>query len=401
MKLTRSRPILNLAATLLALAGNVSFGQAPSAPPPGADTLDFTGRLAPLAPSNIFRNDDYYVWCGSCIRGEDAKYYLFYARWPTGTTGRAPGDEAMFKDMAGWMKYSEIAAAVSDSPTGPFKYVATVLRGTGDPKRWDCFTAHNAHVQRFDGKIYLYYVSNNLVPDPNRWMQHADGQRVGVVVADSVGDMVAGKYRRGEAPIMSPDDEKTFCRAVNPGVTRGRDGRYLMMFKSRSAKTGGFMTQWISAADHPDGPFKLVGPALNDARYDAEDPYFWYDKERNRYYAIVKDFSRKERALSPQFGALALVTSEQGWGDWKPAAHNLVSLREYTDTAGIKHSLANLERPQLLFDDNNQPICLYAAGGEQDPFKGTPSFNLAIPLRKQGGGTKQEPASAGGGAVRP
>ncbi len=216
--------------------------------------------------------------------------------------------------------------------------------------------------------------------DSNRWMQHADGQRVGVVVADSVGDLVAGKFRRSAEPLMAPDGQQTFCRAVNPGVTRGRDGRFLMMFKSRSAKTGGFMTQWIAAADQPGGPFKLVGPALNDARYAAEDPYFWYDKERDRYYAIVKDFARTQRLLSPQFGALALVTSTQGWGDWQPAAHNLVSLREYTDTAGRMHSLANLDRPQLLFDEHNRPVCLYAAAGEQDPFKGTPSFSLVIPL---------------------
>lgn len=345
------------------------------------DTLDFTGRLGKIAPENQFRVDGHYVWCGSGIRGEDGKFYLFYSRWPSGVDGRAPGDEKLFKDMMGWMKYSEIAAAVSDSPAGPFKHVATVLKGSGDPARWDCFNAHNAHIQRFEGKVYLYYIANNLVPEKSVWMQHADGQRIGVVVADSVADLIAGKFKRRDQPLMAPDGKNTFCRAVNPGVTRGRDGRYLMMFKSRSAPTGGFMTHWIASSDKPDGPFTLAGPALTDKRYDAEDPYFWYDKERDRYYAIVKDFSVKERVLSPQFGALALVTSEKGWGDWKPAAHNLVSLREFTDVEGHTHPLANLERPQLLFDENHQPVCLYAAAGEKDPFKGTPSFNLAIPIQ--------------------
>ena len=349
----------------------------------GADTLHFTGRLGAIAPENIFSEPGYYVWCGSVIRDEDGKFYLFYARWKTGSEGREPGDEQLFKAMKGWMKYSEIAAAVSDSPTGPFKPLGLVLKGTWDTNRWDCYTAHNAHVKRFGGKVYLYYTSTCPVSDNDRWMQYANGQRIGVAIADSVRDLVAGKYRRCAAPLISPDNTNTFCRAVNPGATQNRDGRYFMMFKSRSAPTGGYMTQWIAQSDKPDGPFKLAGPALNDARYDSEDAFFWFDRERDRYYAIVKDFSRKERGLTPQFGALGLITSEKGWGDWQPAKHSLVSLREYTDTAGAKHTLANLERPQLLFDDKERPIALFCAAGEQDPFKGTPSFNLAIPILLQ------------------
>jgi hypothetical protein len=316
------------------------------------------------------------VWGGSGTRGEDGRYYLFYSRWPAGTNGRAAGDEVLFKDMTGWLKYSEIAAAVSDSPAGPFRYVTTVLHGTGDTNRWDCFNAHNPHVQRFGGRIYLYYIANNPVTNQDGWMQYADGQRIGVAVADSVADLLAGKFRRTAQPLISPDGTKTFCRAVNPSVTQGRDGRYLMMFKARSAPTGGRMVIWIAAADQPDGPFRLAGPAITNPRWEAEDPYFWYDRFRDRYYAIVKDYSRQQRDLSPQFGALALLTSVRGTDDWQPATHSLVSLREFTDTAGHKHSLANLERPQLLFNDQGQPVCLYAAAGEEDPFAGHPSFNL-------------------------
>jgi len=361
---------------------------------PSTDTLDFTGRLGRIAPTNQFRVDGYYVWGGSPILGEDQKYYLLYSRWRTGSEGRAPGDEQLFKDMQGWLKYSEIAAAVSDSPTGPFRPVATVLQGSGDTNRWDCYGAHNAHIKRFGGRVYLYYIGNNPVPNSNRRLQYADGQRIGVVVADSVKDLIAGRFTRPERPLMAPDGTNTFCRAVNPGVTQGRDGRYLMMFKARSAPTGGYMVHWVAVADRPDGPFTLAGPALTEARFSAEDPYFWYDRERDRYYAVVKDFATQDRQLTPQFGALALITSERGWGDWRPAAHQVVSLREYTDVAGVRHALANLERPQLLFDASGHPLALFCAAGEQDPFKGVPSFNLAIPLRLAAapGGSAAEPA---------
>ncbi len=341
-----------------------------------SDTLDFTGRLSAIASENIFSEPGYYVWCGTSIRGEDSKFYLFYSRWKTGSEGRAPEDLPRHKDMAGWMKYSEIAVAVADAPTGPFRPLRTVLTGTGDPARWDQFNAHNPHVKRFGGKIYLYHIATRPIEHTDPWMRYADGQRIGVAVANSVSDLVAGKFTRSAAPLMAPDNQVTFCRAVNPGVTQARDGSYLLMFKARSAPTGGFMVHYVARAENPAGPFALIGPALTESKFDAEDPYFWYDRARDRYYAIVKDFSRTERGLSPQRGALALITSEKGWGDWQPAAHNVVSLREFTDTAGAKHTLANLERPQLLFDEADNPIALFAAAGERDPFKGTPSFNL-------------------------
>ena len=347
------------------------------------DTLDFTGRLSAIAPNNLLTEPGYYIWCGTGIRGEDGRYFLFYSRWKTGATGRAPDDAAAHKHMRGWMKYCEIAAAVSESPAGPFLPLGVVLKGTGDPARWDQFNAHNPHVKRFGGKTYLYFIATRPVEHPDPWMRYADGQRIGVAVAASVTDFIAGRFTRSAEPIMAPDNRSTFCRAVNPGVTQARDGRYLMMFKARSAPTGGHMVHYVASADRPDGPFTLIGPALTEARFDAEDPYFWYDRTRDRYYAIVKDFSREERGLSPQRGALALITSQQGWGDWRPATHNVVSLREYTDSAGQKHILANLERPQLLFNEAGQPICLYAAAGEQDPFKGTPSFNLHFALRAE------------------
>jgi hypothetical protein len=82
-----------------------------------------------------------------------------------------------------------------------------------------------------------------------------------------------------------------------------------------------------------------------------------------------------------RLGCGEITAYEKGWGDWRPAAHNVVSLREFTDTTGAKHTLANLERPQLLFDAAGHPIALFAAAGEQDPFKGTPSFNLHFAIK--------------------
>jgi hypothetical protein len=346
----------------------------------GEDTLNFTGSLGPVTINSRFSDPDYYIWCGSCIRGEDGKYYLFYSRWLAGSVGRDGGDEQLFRGFGGWLKYSEIAVAVSNAPTGPFKHIRTILRGTLDPQRWDCYNAHNPHVKRFGERVYLYYIATKPVGNAPGRTPYSDGQRIGVAIANSVSELVSGRFQRSAEPLMAPDGIKTFSRTVNPGVTVGRDGRFYMMFKTRTAQTGGHMAHWIAIADRPEGPFHLAGPALTDARYDAEDPYFWYDSKRDRYYAIVKDFSRELRYLSPEWGALALVTSENGIGDWRLAKHPLVTVREYTDALGQKHRLANLERPQLLFDENQQPMCLYAAASEDELSKGKPSFNLHFTL---------------------
>ncbi len=68
--LARARPGWLMVGGLIALPGLAPFVRA-------ADTLDFTGRLAAIAPENIFRDPGYYVWCGTGIRGEDGKFAPF------------------------------------------------------------------------------------------------------------------------------------------------------------------------------------------------------------------------------------------------------------------------------------------------------------------------------------
>ncbi len=273
----------------------------------------------------------------------------------------------------GWLKYSEIAYAVSDNPDGPFGFVKTLIRGSGDSTKWNYYNAHNPHIKKFDNKICLYFIATNPLynkeENQNTWMKYVGGQRIGVATAKSVAELVKGNYQISSEPIIIPDNKNTFHRVVNPSVTQGPDGKYLMMFKSSSQKDGhGHMTHWIAGAANPEGPFKLIGSVFTDAEYSAEDPYFWFDKKRNKFYAIVKDFSHSGK-LAPQFGALALITSNDGITNWKPAENPLVSLRQYINETGDTIKLAHLERPQLLLDKEGQPLVLYAAASVKSPFQ--------------------------------
>src|SRR5436190_261154 len=104
------------------------------------DDLDIHQMIGTVDSAGIFRQDDYYLWCSSAIKGEDGKYHMLYSRWPHGK--RRLDDDTMnyiFDGFRGWNKYSEIAYAVSDKIGGPYKYVKTILKGDGDANRWDRF----------------------------------------------------------------------------------------------------------------------------------------------------------------------------------------------------------------------------------------------------------------------
>ncbi len=373
--------------------------------PGGGCAIYLSGELQPgtqiskarISEKNKLIHKYYFTWGGTVIKGDDEKYHMFYARWPHGDKGRIDTIvDKPFLGFKGWLKYSEIAYAVSDNPDGPFEFVKVLIQGSGDSTSWDYFNAHNPHIKSFNGKIYLYYIATNPLHNTenkdNIWMKYVGGQRIGVAIAENIEELVKGNYQISSEPLIVPDNINTFHRVVNPSVTQRPNGKYLMMFKSSSQKNGyGHMTHWIAGSDNPAGPFKLIGPVFTDAEYSAEDPYFWFDKKRNKFYAIVKDFSHSGK-LTSQFGALALITSDDGITNWKPAENPLVSLRHYVDENGDTVKLAHLERPQLLLNENGQPLVLYSATAKRSPFQfnnpvieGKPehnTFNLHIKLHK-------------------
>lgn len=344
------------------------------------DNLDFQQLIKEVdSSSGIFYSQDYYTWCSTVIKGEDGKYYMFYSRWAHGK--RSVETDSMnyiFNGFRGWNKYSEIASAVSDKLEGPYKYVATVLKGDEDPNSWQRFTKHNPQIRKFGEYYYLYYTGNTydsslqfsdeskMTKDWKEWLRYNCTQKVGVIKAKTIADLIKGNYQKCEQPIMWPDNKNTFEVATNPTVTQGPDGKYYMMYKSRKPNVG-HMTFWMAKSDKPDGPFTMASEVFTSADMACEDPCMWYDKKRKRFYAAVKNYSNSNKLVS-QFGALALITSVDGL-QWKPAAHPLISLREMKMKDGRKIQLANLERPFVVTDKNGQPVALFAAAAINNPAK--------------------------------
>jgi len=134
----------------------------------------------------------------------------------------------------------------------------------------------------------------------------------------------------------------------------------------------------VALGDTPTGPFEVqpdpvLAVPLEDGRLAmAEDPYLWYDKNHQKFYAIVKDFHGQ---ITGAGASMALFESTNGIR-WKPSAHCLVCGMQIRYADGTVEKVRHLERPQLLLNDKGQPRTLYAAVKQGDH-----SFNVHIPLR--------------------
>lgn len=157
------------------------------------DDLDIASTILPVDSTNILIDPGYYTWCGSGIRGEDGKYYMFYSRWPHGP--RVADDDSLnriFDGFKGWQKYSEIAVAVSDRATGSFRHLKTIMKGDFSADRWDRYTFHNPQINYFEGRYYLYFISNGfsdnmhftrpLSKEQLHWYKYNCTQRIGAGV---------------------------------------------------------------------------------------------------------------------------------------------------------------------------------------------------------------------------
>ena len=333
------------------------------------DDLDINKMLTKVDTNNMLLSDWYYIWGSSVVKGTDGKYHMFYSRWAHGK--RKLDDDTLnyiFDGFSGWQKYSEVAYAVSDNLTGPYTHKGVILKGTGEAGRWDRFMMTNPQVRCFNGKYYLYYVSNSFNPnltfkkEYNRthlqWFRYNCTQHIGVVVADSPQDFLKGNFKTSKKPIMSPDGVTRIEIVNNPSVTQGPDGKDYMIFKSRITELG-HMTMWMARSDYPDSAFTVISKVFTDPDMACEDPCIWYDYKRERFYAAVKYFSNKGTIIS-QFGGLALITSKNGT-DWEVAKNPLISLRQLLMKDGRIQELANLERPFVYTDEKGQPLALFGA----------------------------------------
>lgn len=338
-----------------------------------SEPLNLNKMIQPLSKNNIFRDADYFNWGGSILKGEKGKYHLFYARWKK---------EYSF---AGWLTFSEIAHAVSASPSGPWEYKETVLQGRDlqsvsennvvRSHSWDAVTAHNPKIKYFEGKYYLYYISTNLGDEPyslqdlikaNKNSQDAKrailrkNQRTGVAVSNSL----YGPWKRLNAPIIEPSGPiKTLT--VNPAIARGKDGSYSLIVKGDKPHATGFVrNQAIAVGKTPIGPFVMQDKAVID-NLDTEDVSMWYDSKRDAFYAVFHAHV-----------FIGLITSNDGL-NWHKATNYTITPKKLLldDNSWIIPD--RMERPFVYVENDIPEVLLLAVK------KGNDSYTVFVPLSEK------------------
>ena len=330
---------------------------------PDEDPLMFRDRLQPISEKQILKTEGYYNWGASIIKGEDGEYHLFYSRWK--------------KDYSftGWLLFSEIAHAVSDSPSGPWKYRETVLGGRGKGN-WDAITAHNPKIKFFEGKYYLYYVSTNLgdkdyteeelietartgYSHPN-WAILRPNQGTGVAVASSL----MGPWTRSEHPLIEPSGPITTL-TVNPAITRGKDGRYYLIVKGDKPNEPRFIrNQAMALSASPSGPFEIQSRAVIDY-IDTEDMSLWYDQKRDYFYGVFHAHT-----------FIGMVSSPDGI-HWKKATEYAIMPKKLSFDDGSEIVPDRLERP-FVYVENGEPRVLSLAVKQGDD-----AYTVFIPVKEK------------------
>lgn len=397
--------------TLLLLSLALAPGGAAAQPSfrAGAVDLRLERRGESLFPVgySAFSLEGHFVWCGSIIRAEeDGRYYLFYSAMNAGE------EHPPFVDA--WVLGSKIGVAVSERPDGGFRDLGFILNADGyrpDDSAWDAQTVSNTHVKRFGDAYYLYYCGS---VDPgeeapvrgtlSRRDRIQQNQKLGVIRFESVADLLAGRYRHSEEPLLTPRTRVKADNVLDPspeGTTAGPDNlitvnpsvvydpaaeRYNLYFKGNVYDPAWRGVHGMATSEAPAGPFTASNKAVFEFdtggrhKLNAEDPFVWYHRRDGCFYAVFKDFTGAFTRGRP---GLAIMYSHDGVR-WELPEQSLFMEKRIVLTSGERIEVDRLERPQLLLDENDDPIVLSAACSilPLNAKRDGSSFNIQIPIER-------------------
>jgi hypothetical protein len=327
-------------------------------PLPAASKASFEDHLP---REGVFASPTWHTWCPSIIQDEEGLYHLFYSRWRRRV------------NFTAWLTHCQAAHAVSENPQGPYRHVQTELH-SGRPGHWDHTNVHNPKIKKFEDKYWLYYIANTnkeidgeKLLDTGRtgyghplWLPLRNSQRTGVAWSDSL----YGPWTRSEKPIIEPGGP-ILKLTVNPAITRGPKGEYLMIIKGdKEMKRGSSRNQALATGPTPTGPFTYYEKAVID-EFDTEDMSMWHNKAENRWYAVYHAHVR-----------IGMMVSENGY-DWKDAEQRDLTTKIIHFDDGTSWVPDRMERPFVLTDDMGRPTHLVVACK-----KGDRSWNVILKLRR-------------------
>jgi hypothetical protein len=315
----------------------------------------FIDRLLPAPVTGGFAMDDFWVWCGSVIRGPDGKFHMFASCWPKS-----------LPFFEGYLLRSQIVRALADTPEGPYAFQEVVLGPRGN-QYWDGLITHNPTIHFWNGIYYLFYIGSRFSGSPPKDHDPIPGHtpqaseswlniRIGVAKSTSL----TGPWERMEEPLLLPRKDKWDAQVTtNPAPVIHPDGRVLMVYRSGYEGSGTLLG--VAGADRPEGPYRRLveDPILlfNETDQRAEDPFIWWADDH--YEMLMKDM---KGGLTGEKHAGTHATSPDGL-HWTISNPPKAYSRTVRWSDGRITNQGCLERPQLLIQ-NGTPTHLFAATGD-------------------------------------
>jgi hypothetical protein len=333
-------------------------------------------RLMPAPKNGGFKQEGYYVWCGSVVKGEDGRYHMFASRWR--------------KDLGfskHWVFNSQIVRASSDTPAGPYTFEEVVLERRERPF-FDALNHHNPQVQYWNGTYYLYYMATTYggpIPEagdeiPNcRFEEVWNRKRIGLATSKSV----FGPWSRRDEPLLEPRQPGHWDCTIttNPTVTILPDGTTYMIYKSREYHSSTLLLG-ITRADTPEGPFVRMRDEpifhFDNPDLHVEDPFLWHSD--GQFHLLMKDDYKNDcGGITGEWGAGVYATSPDAV-NWTIHQDAKAYSRTVTWDDGSQTVQANMERPFLLIEDGKPTHLFNATGKGTQPWHFEETWNMVIPL---------------------
>ena len=316
--------------------------------------VNMVARTAAADLSKASATAGFYQW-GSCVTKIGSQFLYIGNMWAD-TDG-----------FVGWVHYNKIYFATSSNRLGPFTDLTeiSVLRS----QSWAEDVVTNPFLLEYGGKYYLFYVGSHYdeVSYPAVDSEARANQKIGVAVAESAADALAGNFVPYSGnPILEPsasDWDQTIVN--NPSVWVDKNGLLRMAYKSDYFGDKGTLRMGIATASNPLGPW---GGRTNEPNFpldgQAEDPNVW--REGNKWYMIAKAFD----SSVVTFGHGILFESWDGI-NWEMSKFpEAWRLQMKIDDGSVNTYLA-VERPFVLVE-NGRATALFTAVRTDNPT----SFNL-------------------------
>ena len=285
-----------------------------------------------------FKMDGYYIWCGSCIKGDDGMYYLFASRWPK-STGFPKG----------YMTDSEIVLAKTESLEKPFQFVK-VLIGKRDGGYWDSLMAHNPFVIKIGTKYVLFYIG--------RENENSEYRKIGYAVSDRI----CGNWKRSDQPIDLPGDVNNPCALIC------ENGKILLYYRDKGLKVS------VAESARYDCGFRILKTDLFCGKR-VEDMFVYRDGET--IMMLCEDADGSFSGLKK--GGILFSSSDGIHFDYQEKAYGF----DISGADGKHMKLQRRERPFILFDSGRRFLFSSAKYGGEEILTGGDTWNMVQEIKTE------------------